>query len=99
MMVSRRTILRARMRWESVGATGPLSDVCVDVTVDLVGAGIFTRPSPLLRQFPLVLSLNGLEKSSSVLLTADHLLKLRRPALGKDGTRRVRDEIHRGAGL
>src|SRR6266542_1560654 len=99
MMVSQRTILCGRIRRERAGATGPLSDLSVDVTVDLLGAGIFTRPSPLLRQFPLVLSLNGLEKPSSVLLTADHLLELRRPPLGEDGTRRVRDEVHRGTGL
>ena len=41
----------------------------IDVTVDLAGAGIVLRPSPLLlSEFPLVFCLNGFEQTGSVLL-------------------------------
>ncbi len=55
--------------------------------------------SPLLSQFPQVFGLDGLEEPGSVLLAADHLLELGRPALGEDRARRVGDEVHRVAGL
>src|SRR6185503_5006263 len=99
MMLSRRTILYGKIRRESAEAAGRLSDVTVDFTVNFEGAGIVTRHSPLLSQLPQVLFLDGLEEPGRVLLTADHLLELGRPALGEDCARRICDEIHRCAGL
>lgn len=103
--VSRRKILcREFRREENAGATGRLSDVAVEVTVDdtvdLEGAGIVvTRPYPLLllSQFEQVLGLDGFEEPGSVLLAADHLLEFGCPALGEDGARRIGDEVHRAA--
>src|SRR5574337_870601 len=43
-------------------------------------------------------SIEMLARVRSVLLTADHLLELGRPALGEDRARCVGDEVHRGAG-
>src|SRR5512144_2442155 len=88
MMVSRRTTLLIEIHRENAEAAGRLSDVTVEVTVDLVGAGI-TYPL-LLSKFSLVLGLDGLQESGSVLFAADHLLKLRCPALGEDRAGRVR---------
>ena len=49
----------------------------------------------LLSEFSLVFCLNRLEETGSILPSADHLLELRRPALGEDRAGRVGDEVHR----
>lgn len=56
MMFSRR---RKVIHREKAEAVGRLSDVII-VTVNLAGAGIAPRPSPLLREFCFVFCLNGL---------------------------------------
>src|SRR5712692_1923989 len=99
MMVSRRTTLLSVVRRENAKATARWSDVTVDSTVSLSGAGIVPRPLLLLTQFPQVFGLDGLQEPGSVLLAADHLLELGRPALSEDRTGRVGNKVHRGARL
>src|SRR5258706_16453588 len=99
MMVSRRITLLNEIRREDASAVALASDVNVDFTVDLEGAGIVPRPLLLLRQFSLVFGLDGFQESSSVLLAADHFLEFRCPALGEDSTGRVSNEVHRRASL
>src|SRR5512143_2106727 len=94
---SRRARLLIWVRRETGRAAGRLSTVIISRRSGRRRHHTL-RPSPLLlREFPLVFCLNGLEESGSVLLAADHLLELRRPALGEDGARRVGDEVHRAA--
>jgi hypothetical protein len=59
-MISRRIALFGKIRRAAVEAAGRLSDVVIIVTVDLAGAGIVLRPSPLLSELALVFRLDGL---------------------------------------